>query len=130
MELREKKGRRSIWRRRHFIGNREFRLLWGSRFIYPFLTIQETDKAVIDVEAQDDGIVGEILVCIFPQCPTSYLISTVPRGKQKHSGGEVIALLAEGGNDISNLETPKEEAATPLQSKEASSSSDSPLSSP
>ena len=26
-------------------------------------TVQETDKAVIDVEAQDDGIVGKILVC-------------------------------------------------------------------
>lgn len=28
-------------------------------------TIQETDKAVIDVEAQDDGIMGKILVCFF-----------------------------------------------------------------
>jgi hypothetical protein len=25
--------------------------------------VQETDKAVIDVEAQDDGIMGKILVC-------------------------------------------------------------------
>ena len=29
-------------------------------------TIQETDKAVIDVEAQDDGIMGKILVCFLP----------------------------------------------------------------
>jgi hypothetical protein len=28
--------------------------------------VQETDKAVIDVEAQDDGIMGKILVCILP----------------------------------------------------------------
>jgi pyruvate/2-oxoglutarate dehydrogenase complex dihydrolipoamide acyltransferase (E2) component len=26
----------------------------------------ETDKAVIDVEAQDDGIMGKILVCFSP----------------------------------------------------------------
>lgn len=43
--------------------------------------------------------------------------------------GKVIALLAEEGDDISNLEAPKEEAAAPLQSKEASSS-DSDSSSP
>jgi hypothetical protein len=29
-------------------------------------TVQETDKAVIDVEAQDDGIMGKILVCVLP----------------------------------------------------------------
>jgi pyruvate/2-oxoglutarate dehydrogenase complex dihydrolipoamide acyltransferase (E2) component len=28
----------------------------------PFSIVQETDKAVIDVEAQDDGIMGKILV--------------------------------------------------------------------
>jgi hypothetical protein len=28
--------------------------------------VQETDKAVIDVEAQDDGIMGKILVCFLP----------------------------------------------------------------
>jgi hypothetical protein len=33
----------------------------------PSSTVQETDKAVIDVEAQDDGIMGKILVCFF--CP-------------------------------------------------------------
>jgi hypothetical protein len=32
-----------------------------------FPTLQETDKAVIDVEAQDDGIMGKILVCFCPQ---------------------------------------------------------------
>ena len=36
--------------------------------------------------------------------------------------GKVIALLAEEGDDISNLEAPKEEAVAPLQSTEASSS--------
>lgn len=29
-------------------------------------TVQETDKAVIDVEAQDDGIMGKIMVCFLP----------------------------------------------------------------
>ena len=28
--------------------------------------VQETDKAVIDVEAQDDGIMGKILVWFLP----------------------------------------------------------------
>lgn len=27
--------------------------------------LQETDKATIDVEAQDDGVMGKIIVCIF-----------------------------------------------------------------
>ena len=36
-----------------------------------FSTAQETDKAVIDVEAQDDGIMGKILV--------RFLTATVPR---------------------------------------------------
>ena len=36
--------------------------------------VQETDKAVIDVEAQDDGIMGKILVCILP----TTVISCIP----------------------------------------------------
>ena len=40
--------------------------------------------------------------------------------------GKVIALLAEEGDDISNLQAPNEEPATPLQSTETSSSSASP----
>ncbi|OBZ75673.1 Pyruvate dehydrogenase complex protein X component, mitochondrial [Grifola frondosa] len=48
----------------------------------------ETDKATIDVEAQDDGILGKIL---------------------NVRVGKVIALLAEEGDDISNLQAPPEE---------------------
>ncbi|KAH7889969.1 single hybrid motif-containing protein [Phlebopus sp. FC_14] len=55
----------------------------------------ETDKATIDVEAQDDGVVGKIIV---------------PDGTKNVSVGRVIALLAEEGDDISNLEAPKEVA--------------------
>ncbi|KAF9654081.1 single hybrid motif-containing protein [Thelephora ganbajun] len=55
----------------------------------------ETDKATIDVEAQEDGVLGKILA----QDGTK----NVPIGK-------VIALLAEEGDDISNLQPPAEEA--------------------
>ncbi|KAI9446802.1 single hybrid motif-containing protein [Lactarius indigo] len=60
----------------------------------------ETDKAVIDVEAQDDGIVGKILA---------------QDGQKNIPVGKVIALLAEEGDDISNLEIPKDEP-TPSKS--------------
>jgi len=60
----------------------------------------ETDKAAIDVEAQDDGIVGKILV---------------QDGQKNIPVGKVIALLAEEGDDISNLEIPKNEP-TPSKS--------------
>ncbi|KAI0303499.1 single hybrid motif-containing protein [Multifurca ochricompacta] len=54
----------------------------------------ETDKAVIDVEAQDDGIIGKIIV---------------QDGQKNIPVGKAIALLAEEGDDISNLEIPKDE---------------------
>ncbi|KAG0706395.1 pyruvate dehydrogenase X component [Suillus ampliporus] len=53
----------------------------------------ETDKATIDVEAQDDGILGKIIA---------------PDGSKNVQVGKVIALLAEEGDDILNLEVPKE----------------------
>ncbi|KDQ33966.1 hypothetical protein PLEOSDRAFT_1095587 [Pleurotus ostreatus PC15] len=63
----------------------------------------ETDKATIDVEAQEDGIMGRILL---------------PDGTKNVPVGKVIALLAEEGDDISNLEAPKDEAAlSPPESK-------------
>jgi len=71
----------------------------------------ETDKATIDVEAQDDGIMGKILF---------------QEGSKNIPVGKVIALLAEEGDDISNLAAPKETDTVPLRSKETSpSSSDS-----
>ncbi|KAL0070558.1 pyridoxine biosynthesis protein [Marasmius tenuissimus] len=58
----------------------------------------ETDKATIDVEAQEDGVVGKIIL---------------PDGTKNVQVGKVIALLAEEGDDISNLEVPKEEDSAP-----------------
>ncbi|KAI0345215.1 single hybrid motif-containing protein, partial [Trametopsis cervina] len=58
----------------------------------------ETDKATIDVEAQDDGILGKILS---------------PDGTKNVQVGKLIALLAEEGDDISNLEIPKDDAESP-----------------
>ncbi|GJE87910.1 pyruvate dehydrogenase X component [Phanerochaete sordida] len=55
----------------------------------------ETDKATIDVEAQEDGVVGKILVT---------------DGTKNVPVGQAIALLAEEGDDISNLEIPKEDS--------------------
>ncbi|KAG6887290.1 hypothetical protein C0995_016370 [Termitomyces sp. Mi166 len=67
----------------------------------------ETDKATIDVEAQDDGIVGKILL---------------QDGAKGIPVGKVIALLAERGDDISNLEVPKEEDPAPKAQASASPS--------
>lgn len=51
----------------------------------------ETDKSTIDVEAQDDGIMWEILV---------------PEGEKGIPVGKPIAFLAEPGDDLSTLERP------------------------
>ncbi|KAG8968282.1 hypothetical protein FRC03_008148 [Tulasnella sp. 419] len=64
----------------------------------------ETDKATMDVEAQDDGVMGKIIV---------------PDGSKSVPVGKLIALLAEEGDDISNLEVPAETEAP----KKAESSS-------
>ncbi|KAG6918021.1 hypothetical protein DXG01_016873 [Tephrocybe rancida] len=66
----------------------------------------ETDKATIDVEAQEDGIMGKILL---------------QDGAKGIPVGKVIALLAEEGDDISNLQAPKEEKAAPKQESSAPS---------
>jgi len=68
----------------------------------------ETDKATIDVEAQEDGIMGKILM---------------PDGMRNIQVGKVIALLAEEGDDISNLEAPEETEPTPPKSEAVASSS-------
>ncbi|KIM49508.1 hypothetical protein M413DRAFT_109886 [Hebeloma cylindrosporum] len=64
----------------------------------------ETDKATIDVEAQDDGIMGKILA---------------PDGTKGIPVGKIIALLAEEGDDISNLQPPKDEPAPTPPPKQA-----------
>ncbi|KAI0220015.1 hypothetical protein L0F63_007062, partial [Massospora cicadina] len=55
----------------------------------------ETDKAQIEVEAPEDGIMGKILV-----------IKETPAGSGKVPVGFPIALTAEEGDDISNLSVP------------------------
>ncbi|TNY22239.1 single hybrid motif-containing protein [Rhodotorula diobovata] len=73
------------------------------------LTI-ETDKASIDVEAQDDGIMGKIL--------ENDGAAGVPVGK-------LIAILAEEGDDLANIEVPSQEAAaTPSSPSPAESKSE------
>jgi len=81
----------------------------------------ETDKAVIDVEAQDDGILGKILV---------------QDGQKNVPVGKVIALLAEEGDDISNIEVPEdapepsEAASTPKQEQATASPPSTPIQTP
>lgn len=60
----------------------------------------ETDKATIDVEAQDDGIMWEIL--------EQEGASGIPVGKS-------IAYLAEPGDDLASLEKPQEEPEKPKE---------------
>ncbi|TRM59898.1 single hybrid motif-containing protein [Schizophyllum amplum] len=67
-----------------------------------------TDKATIDVEAQEDGVMGKIIV--------NDGVKGIPVGK-------TIALLAEEGDDIANLEAPKEEDAPPAPKDEPSAKS-------
>ncbi|KAI0737873.1 hypothetical protein C8Q80DRAFT_1208988 [Daedaleopsis nitida] len=81
----------------------------------------ETDKATIDVEAQDDGVLGKILA---------------PDGTKNVPVGKAIGLLAEEGDDISNLEVPAEEPAStsklspsPPESSTSASTSQPPPSS-
>ncbi|KAI0029332.1 single hybrid motif-containing protein, partial [Vararia minispora EC-137] len=56
----------------------------------------ETDKATIDVEAPEDGVMGKIVA---------------QDGAKNIPVGKIIALLVEEGDDISNLEVPREESA-------------------
>jgi pyruvate/2-oxoglutarate dehydrogenase complex dihydrolipoamide acyltransferase (E2) component len=62
----------------------------------------ETDKAQMDVEAQDDGVLAKIVV---------------PDGTQKVNVGNTIAVLAEEGDDISNVQVPAEDTSAPGASK-------------
>ncbi|GHJ84126.1 hypothetical protein NliqN6_0528 [Naganishia liquefaciens] len=70
----------------------------------------ETDKATIDVEAQDDGVMGKILA---------------RAGENKVPVGQVIAILAEEGDDLAAIEVPSDlapegaaaAAASPAQEK-------------
>jgi hypothetical protein len=65
----------------------------------------ETDKASMDVEAQDDGILAKI---------------TQGDGTKGIKVGSRIGVLAEPGDDLSSLEIPAEESSAPPPPKEAS----------
>lgn len=71
--------------------------------------MQETDKAMMDVEANDDGVMAKIVV---------------PSGSKDVDVNKLIAFLAEEGDDLSNLELPdvkaSSESATSTKSPEAS----------
>lgn len=54
----------------------------------------ETDKAEIDVEAQDDGVMAKIVA---------------PNGTKDIPVGKTIAYLADPGDDIASLELPKDD---------------------
>ncbi|THH32567.1 hypothetical protein EUX98_g1648 [Antrodiella citrinella] len=67
----------------------------------------ETDKAFLELDAQEDGILAKILA---------------PDGTKGISIGAPIALLAEEGDDISNVEIPKYLSTTPPPAPSASGS--------
>src|SRR5437016_2402319 len=64
-----------------------------------------TDKASMDVEAQDDGILAKI---------------TQPDGSKGVKVGSRIGVIAEPGDDLNSLEIPEKDASTTPQKKDAS----------
>lgn len=71
----------------------------------------ETDKATMDVEAQDDGVLAKILV---------------QAGEKGVQVGKTIAILAEEGDDLSKAESEvKPDEEKPAQASSSSSSSSS-----
>lgn len=79
----------------------------------------ETDKATMDVEAQDDGIMAKI---------------SMPDGSKGIQVGTRIGVIAEAGDDIQSLEipaetsapSPKEEASKPDPAKTSPSQAEAP----
>lgn len=73
----------------------------------------ETDKASMDVEAQDDGILAKIIQ---------------PDGAKSVQVGSRIGVIAEPGDDLSSLEMPVEETASskPSTSEESESQQEAP----
>ena len=69
----------------------------------------ETDKASMDVEAQDDGVIAKI---------------TQVDGSKGIKVGTRIGVIAEPGDDINSLEIPPEDNASPLSPKEEAQNPD------
>ncbi|KIR41764.1 pyruvate dehydrogenase X component [Cryptococcus deuterogattii 99/473] len=70
----------------------------GESFAAGDVLLEETDKATIDVEAQEDGVMGKIIV---------------QAGAQKIPVGQIIAVLAEEGDDLSSITIPENAAPAP-----------------
>ncbi|WWC71398.1 uncharacterized protein I206_105353 [Kwoniella pini CBS 10737] len=75
----------------------------------------ETDKATIDVESQDDGVMGKIIA---------------QAGSSKIPVGQIIAILAEEGDDLSSISIPSDLSPPGEGSSSSSSSSEAPKEEP
>lgn len=83
----------------------------GDSFIAGDVLLEiETDKATMDVEAQDDGVVAKILMA---------------DGSKGVKVGTRIGVLAEAGDDLQSLDIPAEESAKAPSPKEEGSTLDS-----
>ncbi|KAI9658495.1 MAG: pyridoxine biosynthesis protein [Alyxoria varia] len=80
----------------------------------------ETDKAQMDVEAQDDGVLAKIMVSSSSPACASGSPQLIP--KQEHNGaksvkvGSRIAVMAEEGDEIASMEIPPEDSAASSKS--------------
>lgn len=89
----------------------------------------ETDKAQIDVEAAEDGILAKIVVSFSLSFFLFFFFRfgvIIDRIRQLQDGGKgsvnsLIALIAEEGDDISNVEIPAEaeSSSTPTPASSA-----------
>ena len=59
----------------------------------------------MEVEAQEDGVLAKILVCIYYFCS---LLTQAPNGAKDIMVNKPIAFLSDEGDDISNIEMPAE----------------------
>ncbi|KAJ2828810.1 hypothetical protein GGI24_002298 [Coemansia furcata] len=85
----------------------------GESFSAGDLLLQiETDKAQMDVEAQDDGILVKILA---------------PEGSQNVSVNSVIAIIAEEGDDLSSIDVAGLSAKGTVPKKAAEAAVEAPL---
>lgn len=92
----------------------------------------------MDVEAQDDGIMGKIIVSpkyfnhSYSLGPSSQLplsLVKLENGTKNIPVGKIIAMLAEEGDDISTIEVPSEDSAPAPSKSEPSKSESKPESS-
>jgi pyruvate/2-oxoglutarate dehydrogenase complex dihydrolipoamide acyltransferase (E2) component len=94
------------------VSPRSFTAYKGDSFVAGDVLLEiETDKAQMDVEAQDDGVLAKIIV---------------PDGTQKVNVGKTIAVLAEEGDDISAVQVPAEDTSAPELSKTPEAKQTSP----